>query len=588
MNDNLSKKAKFLFILFITYGIILIFRIFYIQNFKKNLKKDNKNFYKEMEIKSTRGNILDCKGNIIATNIYFYNICFDTTLLCEDDFREKIPIFCKELSEILKKNEEFFLEKSEKKISFEESFYFDLIKKGYDQKIKYLKILDKVDFEMKEKLKKLPFFEKTLKVQPGIFEKLERRFYPFKDLLSRTIGYVKEGYGVGIEYSYDKELSGINGRAIFRKIIGNNWKILENSSYKPPINGYDVQSTIDIDLQNLAYSCLLEVLQESNSDYGCIILMEVKTGNIKAIINLSKNEKENSYKEDYNYCIGKHGVREPGSVFKIISMIALLEKTNVKIEDRIDTLPYIYWYGVKLNEVNKSGYGNLSIREVFAKSSNTGITKLIMENFSKNPEIFIDIIKKLKIDEKTGINLYGEGDPFIPDPKNKNWSGISLPWMSIGYGLELSPLQVLNIYNGIANDGKMIKPIIVKRILNGKKVVKEFKTKVIVEKMCSEKTIKEIKSLLCDVVEIGTSTSSKGSFYKIVGKSGTANILEKGKYYNKTYITFVGYFPEKTPKYSFIICMSNPKIWKWHYGGRLAIVIKEIANKIASQELEYI
>lgn len=480
------------------------------------------------------------------------------------------------------------MEKSEKKISFEESFYFDLIKKGYDQKIKYLKILDKVDFEMKEKLKKLPFFEKTLKVQPGIFEKLERRFYPFKDLLSRTIGYVKEGYGVGIEYSYDKELSGINGRAIFRKIIGNNWKILENSSYKPPINGYDVQSTIDIDLQNLAYSCLLEVLQESNSDYGCIILMEVKTGNIKAIINLSKNEKENSYKEDYNYCIGKHGVREPGSVFKIISMIALLEKTNVKIEDRIDTLPYIYWYGVKLNEVNKSGYGNLSIREVFAKSSNTGITKLIMENFSKNPEIFIDIIKKLKIDEKTGINLYGEGDPFIPDPKNKNWSGISLPWMSIGYGLELSPLQVLNIYNGIANDGKMIKPIIVKRILNGKKVVKEFKTKVIVEKMCSEKTIKEIKSLLCDVVEIGTSTSSKGSFYKIVGKSGTANILEKGKYYNKTYITFVGYFPEKTPKYSFIICMSNPKIWKWHYGGRLAIVIKEIANKIASQELEYI
>ena len=373
---------------------------------------------------------------------------------------------------------------------------------------------------------------------------------------------------------------------MYKKILGSNWKKLSSSVNKEPIHGYDIQTTIDINLQDIANQSLLDVLEEAQGDYGCLILMEVKTGEIKAMVNLTKS-KNDKYEENYNYTIGDHGIREPGSVFKLVSMIAILETGNVNLDSEIETTPHIYWHNTKLNESNYVGWGTISIRESFIKSSNTAITKLIVEQFEKNPEKFITEIKRLKFDLKTEINIEGEGNSFIPQPKTKNWSGISLPWLSIGYGLEVSPMQIVQLYNAVANNGVMVKPKIVKNILHGNKIIKTFPTEIVVKKICSKKNLMEIKNMLKGVVDRGTARFSRDSFYKIAGKSGTANTLENGKYSKKTYTTFVGYFPEENPKYSCIVCIDNPRNLKWHYGGKLSWVVKQIADKISSQDLDY-
>lgn len=571
---DISIRVRIVFIGFTIFSVFLVGRILFIQFTNKEiLKNANKYLYEEKIISPSRGNIIDCNGHILATSLPFYTIAIDPSLLSEEDFKQDLPEFVENLHQMLN-------EKTPEE-------YLKIIKEAINQKKRYLKLsTKKIKYDAKLIVETWPLFKKKKEINVGILEKTEIRFRPFKNLFSRGIGYVNQGSGVGIEYTYDKYLSGKPGRAMHKRIVGSAWKQLNSTINQDPINGFDIQTTIDINLQDIAHKSLLDVLQEANGDYGCVILMEVKTGEIKAMVNLGKSE-TGEYEENYNYAIGNNGVREPGSVFKLISMIAILEKGKINLDDEIETTPYIYWHNVKLNESNNKGWGIIPIRDALVNSSNTAITKLVVDQFGTSPEEFIEIVKKLKFDVKTDINMEGEGKPFVPQPKTKKWSGISLPWLSIGYGIEISPMQIIQLYNAVANNGVMVKPKIVKKIMMGKTIIKSFPTEIVVKKICSKNTLKEIKEMLKDVVERGTATSSKDSFYKIAGKSGTANTVEGGKYSKKTYTTFVGYFPEDNPKYSCIVLIDNPKNFKWHYGGRLSWVVKQIAGKISSQDLEY-
>jgi cell division protein FtsI (penicillin-binding protein 3) len=420
-----------------------------------------------------------------------------------------------------------------------------------------------------------------------IFEKIDKRFRPFKFLAFRTIGYLNEdNYGAGLEYSFNDVLAGKNGKALFQRMVGGNWKPIYDGTEIRPEDGLDIVTTIDVNIQDVAESSLLKALKDHNADYGCVVVMNVKTGEIKAISNLTKNG--NNYSEILNYAVSGQGLTEPGSTFKLVSMMALLENTNVKLTDSIATGNGRHRFFDRVMVDHKhGGYGTITVQEAFEKSSNIAISILINEHFGIQPQKFIDFIKKIGLAQPLGFQMKGEGIPYIKSPSDKSWSGITLPWMSIGYELKLTPLQILTLYNAVANDGKMVLPMIVKYTKSADQIKKEYEPVILNDRICSNKTLKQIQSLLEGVVEEGTASNIRNSHYKIAGKTGTAQKIKEGGGYSRSYHTsFAGYFPADNPKYSSIVVIDNPKN-NYQYGSDVAApVFKTIADKIFSVDME--
>lgn len=567
-------RSRIVMIFSILFAIISLARVLYLQIVQgPRLRRLSTILHlEERAIEPIRGNVTDCNGNYLATTLPLYRLAIDPSILDVADFESKIRALSKRLDVLFQNagSTKNFLSRG-----------LEARRKGR----KYFLISkEHINHRQRQMVVTWPFFDK--KSDGGIVEKTTVRFKPFKNLASRSIGYVNEsGVGVGVEGTYNSYLSGVPGRAVYKKISGGNWKILHNGLLKRPQHGLDVETTIDINLQDSVHASLMAVLQESKAQNACAIVMEVHTGEIKAMVNLSLL-KDGSYDEHYNYAIGSHGVREPGSIFKMISMMAVLEETGLSLDHRVDTgNGRMKFYDRTMTETNPKGYGVLTLKEVFEKSSNVGISVLVQEFFGKKPQRFIDFLKKLHLDRPTGINLLGEGKPYVPSTKDKYWSGVSLPWMSIGYGVKFSPLQMLVVYNAVANNGTMLQPIFVKSIKQANRTGKGFPPVVIIKKICSDATLAKLKSMLEGVVERGTAKQFNQSFYKIAGKSGTANVLVAGKYTSDTYISFVGYFPAERPRYSCIVMMDCPKSKSWHFGGKLASVVKNIADKLASQDL---
>jgi len=357
-----------------------------------------------------------------------------------------------------------------------------------------------------------------------------------------------------------------------------------------PKDGYDIVSTIDINLQDVAEQALLKQLQKVDAQHGCAILMEVKTGDIKAITNLKRNA-DGSYSENYNFAIGES--TEPGSTFKLASLIVALEDGYIDINDTVDTEKgEIKYYGIKLTDSKEGGYGKITVKQAFAVSSNVGISKIITKYYKGNEKKFVERLYSMKLNEKLGIEIDGEGEPFIKYP-GKGWSGISLPWMSIGYEVRLTPLQILAFYNAIANDGRLIKPKFVKSVVSYGKTVKTFDTEIISPSICSRRTIKYAKEMLEEVVKSGTAKNLLNSNYMIAGKTGTARIANKKYgYYHETgfsyQASFVGYFPADNPKYSCIVVVNSPS-QQIYYGNLVAgPVFKEIADKVYATSIDLI
>jgi cell division protein FtsI (penicillin-binding protein 3) len=338
-----------------------------------------------------------------------------------------------------------------------------------------------------------------------------------------------------------------------------------------------------MNIQDVAENALLEQLQKQEADHGCVVLMEVKTGEIKAIANLTRG-KSGKYWERYNYAVGES--TEPGSTFKLASLIAAMEDGYIDLDDSIETGKGVFkFYDQKMYDSHKGGFGTITVQQVFEKSSNIGVARIINENYSKNPQKFIDRLYKMNLNQKLGLEIYGEGEPNIKSANDPTWSGISLPWISHGYEVALTPLQILTFYNAVANDGVMVKPRFVREIRKMGRTVKSLEPEIINPAICSKETIKKAKTMLEGVVENGTAVNLKNSNYKIAGKTGTAQIYNAKygyKYDSKVsyQASFVGYFPADAPKYCCIVVVNAPS--KNVYYGNLVAgpIFKDIADKV--------
>jgi len=536
------------------------------------LQRESRMIY--LPVYATRGNVLSDDESIMATSLPFYRVAFDPTICDAKTFDKGIDSLALLLSR----------------------FYQDKSPEGYRRKIKnargaqkrYVRIHSRqLNYQEKKMMAKWPIFREGKNKGGIIFEKVDKRFRPFGTLAQRTIGRISEDKkGSGLEYTYNSFLAGKDGEALYERMAGGNKPIFNATDVKP-LPGYDIKTTIDINLQDVAENALYKALVLNNAQYGCVILMEVKTGEIKAMANLGR-EKEGVYVENYNYAVGNHGRTEPGSTFKLASMMALFEETSLTPLDSIDTGHGRQLIGGRsMGEASGGGYGKLSIAQVFGKSSNPGTAKLIEQNFSQNPQKYVDYLHQFGLTKPLGFQMHGEAKPFIRTPADPRWSRTSLSRMAIGYGLQISPLQTLALYNAVANNGIKVTPIIVKEIRKADAVIQRFEANDFNPvRICSEETVKELRVLMEGVVEHGTGKHVKSQYYKVAGKTGTAWKVKNGKYDKKVYSTsFAGYFPADNPKYSCIVIIDTPKSGRIYGGDVAAPVFRELADKAYARDL---
>ncbi len=524
------------------------------------------------KVKATRGNIYSDNGSLLATSLPFYKVAIDPTLASKEVFDKGIDSLSLKLSR-------YYKDRSS-------TDYRRILKDARAADRQYLIINRKqINYQTKKEMSSWPIFREGRYRGGVLFEKVDVRYRPFANLSRRTVGFVNEnGKGAGMEFSFNDALGGQDGEALFQKIAGGTWKPVFDGNNVKAVDGLDIQTTIDINLQDVAETSLFHAMEQHHADEGTVVVMEVKSGHIKAISNLSADG-NHGYGEKFNHAVG--GLVEPGSTFKLVTMIALLEDTNIQLGDSINTGNGEYtFYKRKVRDHEEGGYGTITIKDAFERSSNIAMAKLVDKYFGHQPQRFLGHVDELRLSKPLGLQVSGEKYPKITRPTDKAWSGITLPWMAYGYGFEITPLHTLTLYNAVANGGKMIKPIFVTAIRHADKVEKEFETETINGKICSNKTLNQIRFLLEGVVENGTAKNLRNADYRIAGKTGTAQLLgEDGHYTNKYITSFVGYFPADAPKYTVLVMIKNPRGWQ-QYGNNVAgPVFKEIADNIYSRDI---
>ena len=525
-------------------------------------------------IEATRGNIFSTDGSLLATSEPIYEIRWDANVpaLTDEYFNEHIDKLASQLSGL-------FNDKSAQTYKRE-------LTQARLNKSQYYLIKRKVGHKELKALRSFEIFKLGKHKGGFIHNQRNKRAKPFKQLAARTIGYDRPGYSVGLEGAYSVELAGVGGQRLMRKIAGGNWKPLSDENEIEPEDGSDLITTIDINIQDVAEHALQTQLKKHGAHHGCAILMEVQTGEIKAIANLTQQE-NGSYAETYNYAIGS--ATEPGSTFKLASLICLLEDGFVDITDSIDIEGGTKrFYNATMRDSKTGLYNNITVAKAFEISSNVAFSKLVNQYYQKDPQKLIDRLTGMGLNDPLGLEIKGEGQPRIPSPQDKSWSGISLPWMSIGYEVLLTPLQILSLYNAVANDGKMVRPKLVRSITKHGHVEREFPTVVLNKQICSQSTIDKVKVLMEGVVDHGTASNLKHANYKIAGKTGTAQISKGGSYHiDKSHqASFVGYFPAEKPRYSCIVVVDSPSS-NIYYGNLVAgPVFKEISDKVYSTQVK--
>ncbi len=582
LKKEIVWRVGVIYIFMLAFAILIVGKIFYLQLIEggKWREKAQTLTLKDITIESNRGDILATDGRLLASSVPYYEIRMDTrsTGMDAQTFNDNIDSLSIKLSELFR-DKTAVQYKEELTTARKSGERFHLIKR-------------RVNYNQLKELKKFPLFR--LGQYKGGFIALQTnlRIQPHVSLASRTIGYTTKGEGgnvVGIEGAYDKELKGVEGVRLMQRLNGNVWMPVHDGNEVEPKDGMDVVTTIDVDIQDVAESALLKQLIRHEAHHGTAVLMEVSTGEIKAIVNLERNSK-GQYKESYNFAIGES--RAPGSTFKLASMVALLEDGYVELEDTVDTGEgEILFYDKKITDTKKGGYGILTVKEMFEISSNVGISKLITKYYTGKEEKFINRLYSMNLNNRLGIAIKGEGEPQIKYPGDKLWSGVTLPQMSIGYEVRLTPLQMLTLYNAIANDGKMVKPKFTKGLMYHGDWVKTFDSEVLKQSICSRSTLRKLRVMLEGVVERGTAKNIRNNNYKIAGKTGTAQIASKESgYADKSKISyqasFAGYFPADNPKYSCIVVVNAPS--KNVYYGNLVAgpVFKEIADKVYATNFE--
>jgi cell division protein FtsI (penicillin-binding protein 3) len=564
-------------------ALVIIGRILYLQFFvgEEIRKKAEDQTMKYVSIEPNRGDIYSNDGKrLLSTSVPYYEIRMDLKSSAIQDrvFNTGIDSLSYCLSRMFR----------------------DQPKSEYKRKLvtakrngeRYYLIARRVSHQQLQEMKQFPIFRLGRYKGGFIAIQKNRRIRPHQMLAARTIGYLNEGESgniVGIEGAYDQYLKGITGVRLMQKTAGNVWIPVSDRNEVEPKNGFNIVTTIDIDIQDVAENALLKQLRLHNAHHGCAVLMEVETGEVKAIVNLQRNQNGN-YEETYNYAIAES--TEPGSTFKLMSLIAAMEDGFVEPDDTVDTgKGAVKFYDKIIKDTREEGYGKITVQNAFEVSSNVGISQVIYKHYKDREERFIDRLYRMHLNEPLNIDIKGEGIPQIQHPDDKLWSGISLPMISHGYEVRLTPLHVLTFYNAIANDGKMVKPMFVKKITNYGRVVKSFSTEVIDPSICSRGTLKKAQLMLEGVVERGTAMNLKNENFRIAGKTGTAQIAnEKYGYRVNAKISyqasFVGYFPAEKPEYSCIVVINSPSS-AVYYGNLVAgPVFREIANKVYATRLD--
>lgn len=570
ISNRIYLVAAFIFVMAIAVMVKLTNIQWVEGDYYRKLAKDRS--VKNFVIPANKGNIYSADGSLLATSIPNYSIRFDAVTPKKENFEKHVKSLSDSLSMLLHKPSSFF--ESE-------------LRRAKANKNRYLLIARDLSYTDYIKIKNFPLFKLGPNKGGIIVEQKTIREHPIGKIAERTIGYERitpEGKpdGKGIEWSFRNYLNGKDGKVLKQKIAKGQWKPIRDVNEVEPQDGYDVISTIDVYIQDIAHHALLKQLEAYDADHGCVVVMETKTGKVKAISNLGK-AKDGSYYETVNYAIAES--HEPGSTFKLVDMIALLDDNKVDTSKVYDSRGGIITYsGHKVRDSHEGGYGKISLAKGFEVSSNTVMVQAVVENYKNNPKEFVDRIDRMGLNKPLGLPFKGEGIPRIPQPGEDSWSGIALPWMAYGYGVSVTPLQTLTLYNAIANNGEMIKPIFVSEIKEWNKTIKKYDKQVINPSICSQETVKKIKVILQNVVKRGTASKLYSKDFSMAGKTGTA-AADYGKEggANKYYISsFAGFFPAKNPKYSCIVVVHKPNTsMNNYYGADVAgPVFKRIAQKI--------
>jgi cell division protein FtsI (penicillin-binding protein 3) len=574
MDNNkavILRRIAVVYIVVVILALLIIIRVLYIQfgqgnewklkSAKLNLRYDN--------IEAMRGNILSSDGSLMATSVPIFEIRMDVASenITNDIFTKNIDTLSLRLAQL-------FNDKTA-------SDYRKILNQARAESNRYLLLKRDVTYAELKQIRTFPIF-KMGKYKGGLIAiARNKRIYPFKELAYRTIGWEKEENtnNVGIEGTFSNVLEGTAGKRLMQRISNGSWRPINSENEIEPENGADIVTTINTDIQDVAEAALQRQLVISEAEHGCAILMEVKTGAIKAIANLGRM-KDGTFVEKYNYAIAESS--EPGSTFKLASMLVALEDKATDLNRWVNTGNGTFKYANRIMRDSHGGHGTITVKEAFELSSNVGISQVIYNAYYNKPQKYIDGLYRIGINKMTGVEIKGEGAPQIKNTKNKLWSKVSLPWMAIGYEVAITPLQTLTLYNAVANNGCMVRPMLIKEIRRSNLPVKVFGPVVLNPAIGSKVTIDKARELLEGVVQNGTGRNIKSPLFNIAGKTGTAQIAMNNNGYNKENYkaSFVGYYPAENPLYSCIVVIINPSKGTYYGGSVSAPVFLDIAQKV--------
>lgn len=528
---------------------------------------------KMFTIAPKRGNLYSDDGSLLATSVSRYTIRFDAVTVGNKDFEDNVKALSDSLAKLFGKTS---------------SHYQQLLRKAKVNRNRYALVARNLDYSDYVAVRQFPLFKMGPYKGGLIIEQKIVREHPLGKIAERSVGYERvdeNGYytRVGLEGAFGQYLRGVEGKRLKQKIAKGQWKPIGWDNIVEPQDGYDVVSTIDINIQDIAHHALLGQLEKYNAEHGCVIVMETKTGEVKAISNLGRTT-DGKYYERLNYAIGES--HEPGSTFKLMSMVVALEDKVIDTNTVIDTEKGTFKvYNRTVRDSKYGGYGEITAARAFEVSSNTAFAKIINNNYKDNPEKFVNRLMNMNLHRELGLPVKGEGVPVIRYPGDKGWSGVSLAWMSHGYEVSLTPLQTLTFYNAIANDGEMLKPRLIKEVREWDKTILKFDKEVINPSICSKETAKKVQILLKNVVEKkhGTGHGLYSPNFSMAGKTGTTqkNYVSKDPEVMKYISTFAGYFPADDPKYSCVVVIHEPDKSVGYYGADVSgPVFKSVAQKI--------
>lgn len=525
-----------------------------------------------VNIDAVRGDIYADDGRLLATSIPIYEIRMDLScdVVSDEIFHNGIDSLAFHLSRL-------FGDRTAAQ-------YRASLMQARQTQQRYHLVKRNVTYSELRELKQFPIFRMGRFRGGLIAEAQTRREMPYKTLAARTIGYEREGVYVGLEGAYRNYLEGVQGKRLMQRISGGSWMPVNDQHEIQPQNGMDLITTINVEIQDITEKALLRQLIRFEADFGTAIVMEVSTGKIKAISNLMLSDDGMGYEEAYNFAVGQS--TEPGSTFKLPVLMVAMEDGFVKPLDSVDTgAGRTRYYDRIMRDVNEEGHGKVTVEEAFALSSNVGVSRIIYEAYKNQPQKFVDGLKRMHMHKPLGIEISGEGAPYLREVNSSGWSGISLPWMAIGYEVSMTPLQLLTFYNAVANNGRMMKPMFVSEVRQSGRIIERFSPVVIDRSIASTTTINHARQLLLRVVENGTASNIRTGAYPIAGKTGTAQVAQTRMGYRTAQgvsyqASFAGYFPADDPIYSCIVVIHNPRGFIFHGSTVAAPVFREIADKV--------